>query len=582
MSEKILQLNEEIIKGEIKELVRGSVEETLNELLEAEAEKLTQAARYERNEQRQGYRSGHYSRNLTTTSGDVALKVPRLKGISFETAIIERYRRRESSVEEALIEMYLAGVSVRRVEDITEALWGSKVSPATISELNKKAYVHIEDWRNRPLQGGRYPYVYVDGIYLSRNWGGEFENVAILVAIAVNEDGYAEIEQESDVKIAPMPNTNVIGTKLMRCKGFSYRQPNVDKFVVSDGITEIADHAFDKVGRIHHVIFPESVSVFGKNIFQDSDINIITILNSTPKFTSVAMIKSNVEWLEVMYGKKKIWIYLPNTCSAPRRSRVISSLTLDEEGHVKLDSSYIMVDQIGATDEFLRAYCLISQEELLEQVTLIYPDDTNKEKKLEWEKERLTDKLRQYMKQGAEYCLKNGILSLSDFEMLFKLGAITKTNVNYLMEFAAKYGQGDIVDFLFNTVKGGKGKKPEMIEVEKLSITYPHVINLTGNMYNGKAKNAEGISVGDKLILEADRDNPWFHPVAVEVFNSKKEPLGYLGYTAASNIIQQIADDLENIDAVVETVTPLSAKIAANPNTRSKSADMTIKLIKKC
>ena len=85
--------------------------------------------------------------------------MPRLKGVSFETAIIERYRRRESSVEEALIEMYLAGVSVRRVEDITEALWGSKVSPATISELNKKAYVHIEDWRNRPLQGGHYPYV---------------------------------------------------------------------------------------------------------------------------------------------------------------------------------------------------------------------------------------------------------------------------------------------------------------------------------------------------------------------------------------------------------------------------------------
>ena len=127
MSEKIVQLNEEVIKGQIKDLVRGSVEETLNELLEAEAEKLTQAARYERNEQRQGYRSGHYSRNLTTTSGDVTLKVPKLKGISFETAIIERYRRRESSVEEALIEMYLAGVSVRRVEDITEALWGSKV-----------------------------------------------------------------------------------------------------------------------------------------------------------------------------------------------------------------------------------------------------------------------------------------------------------------------------------------------------------------------------------------------------------------------------------------------------------------------
>ena len=176
MSEKIVQLNEEIIKGQLKELVRGSVEETLNELLEREAESLTQAARYERSEARQGYRSGHYDRNLTTTSGDVTLHMPRLKGVSFETAIIERYRRRESSVE-----------------DITEALWGSKVSPATISELNKKAYVHIEDWRNRPLQGGRYPYVYVDGIYLRRNWGGEYENVAILVAIAVNEDGFREV-----------------------------------------------------------------------------------------------------------------------------------------------------------------------------------------------------------------------------------------------------------------------------------------------------------------------------------------------------------------------------------------------------
>ena len=107
MSNNIVQFNEEIIKGQIKELVRGSV-------------------------------------------------------------------------EEALIEMYLAGVSVRRVEDINEALWGSKVSASTISELNKKAYVNIEAWRNRPLQGGKYPYVYVDGIYLKRNWGGEYENVAVL------------------------------------------------------------------------------------------------------------------------------------------------------------------------------------------------------------------------------------------------------------------------------------------------------------------------------------------------------------------------------------------------------------------
>lgn len=192
MSKPIIQLNEESVKSELKELVRNSVEETLNELLNKEAEELTSAAKYERTEARQGYRSGHYSRKLTTTSGEVRLEVPKLKGVPFETAIIERYRRRESSVEEALIEMYLAGVSVRRVEDISEALWGSRVSASTISDLNQKAYVHIEEWRNRKLSG-KYPYVYVDGIYLKRNWGGEFENVSILVAIGVDEDGYREI-----------------------------------------------------------------------------------------------------------------------------------------------------------------------------------------------------------------------------------------------------------------------------------------------------------------------------------------------------------------------------------------------------
>ena len=88
--------------------------------------------------------------------------------------------------------MYLAGVSVRRVEDISEALWGSRVSASTISDLNQKAYVHIEEWRSRRLSG-KYPYVYVDGIYLKRNWGGEFENVSILVAIGVDEDGYREV-----------------------------------------------------------------------------------------------------------------------------------------------------------------------------------------------------------------------------------------------------------------------------------------------------------------------------------------------------------------------------------------------------
>lgn len=192
MSEKIIQLNEDLIKNDLKDLVRNSVEETLNALLDHEANELVNAEKYERSGERKGYRSGHYDRNFSTTSGDVTLHIPKLKGVQFETAIIERYKRRECSVEEALIEMYLAGVSVRRVEDITEALWGTRVSPGTISNLNKKAYEHIEEWRVRSLTQ-EYPYVYVDGVFLKRSWGGEVQNVSVLVAIGVGKDGFREI-----------------------------------------------------------------------------------------------------------------------------------------------------------------------------------------------------------------------------------------------------------------------------------------------------------------------------------------------------------------------------------------------------
>ena len=130
----VITIDDERIKSHLdRVVVRGSVEETLNALVEAEADRLCNAQRYERSEARRDTRAGHYERRLQTKAGEVPLKVPKLRAQTFETAIIERYRRRESSVEEALIEMYLAGVSVRRVEDITEALWGARVSPSTVS-----------------------------------------------------------------------------------------------------------------------------------------------------------------------------------------------------------------------------------------------------------------------------------------------------------------------------------------------------------------------------------------------------------------------------------------------------------------
>ena len=173
-------------------MVRSSVEETLNALLQAEADQICKAGRYQRSLERVDTRAGHYERKLETKAGAVVLKMPKLRSLPFETAIIERYRRRESSVEEALVEMYLAGVSVRRVEDITEALWGTRVSSGTVSRLNQKIYRHIEAWRNRAIEG-EFPYLFLDGVVLKRSWAGEVRNVSVLVAVAVGSDGHRQI-----------------------------------------------------------------------------------------------------------------------------------------------------------------------------------------------------------------------------------------------------------------------------------------------------------------------------------------------------------------------------------------------------
>ena len=128
-----IKVDGEAVRGHLDELVRSTVEETLNNLLDAEADQLCGAKRYERSPDRVDTRAGSYTRQLETKAGEVRLRVPRLRSLPFETLIIERYKRRETSVEEALVEMYLAGISVRRVEDITEALWGTRVSSSTVS-----------------------------------------------------------------------------------------------------------------------------------------------------------------------------------------------------------------------------------------------------------------------------------------------------------------------------------------------------------------------------------------------------------------------------------------------------------------
>jgi transposase-like protein len=188
----VIKIDAAQIHSYLDSMVRSTVEETLNKLLDQEADRLCNAERYQHSDDRTDTRAGHYNRKLHVKTELINLKMPKLRKATFETAIIERYRRREVSVEEALISMYLAGVSVRRVEDITEALWGTRVTPGTVSELNKKIYERIELWRNRPV-AENYPYLYLDGMYLKRNWGGEVHNIAILVAVGVDKDGFRDI-----------------------------------------------------------------------------------------------------------------------------------------------------------------------------------------------------------------------------------------------------------------------------------------------------------------------------------------------------------------------------------------------------
>ena len=168
MQDQILQVDENMLETRLDRLVSEKVEQLLN----AEADEITGAARYERTGDRKAYRVGHYERDLTVKAGTVTLKVPKLKG--------------------ALIDMYLAGVSTRQVDDISRLLWGERMPSQTLSDKLKGVYAQIDEWRNRPLERS-YPYLFVDGVWHKRTWGGSVENVSVLVAIGVDDTGHREV-----------------------------------------------------------------------------------------------------------------------------------------------------------------------------------------------------------------------------------------------------------------------------------------------------------------------------------------------------------------------------------------------------
>ena len=171
MPENIIQIDQHMLETRLDRLVTQKVTEILNAMLDAEADEIAGASRYERSGGWKAYRADHYERRITAKAGTLELKVPKLKGALFESAVVERYRRRGESVEEALIDMYLAGVSTRQVDDISQLLWGERMPSQTLSDKLKRVYADIDSWRTRPLER-EYPYVFMDGVWHRRSWGG--------------------------------------------------------------------------------------------------------------------------------------------------------------------------------------------------------------------------------------------------------------------------------------------------------------------------------------------------------------------------------------------------------------------------
>lgn len=187
-----IELDRNKVADWINNQIRGAMKEVLEGIMEAEAEELLCAKPYERTEERADYRNGKRKRKLTTRVGEIELEVPRMRVLAFQTEVIDRYRRMEISLEEAMIEMYLSGVSTRKITDITEALCDTTVSPAKQSRLNKKVYERLEAFINRPLEA-YYPYLYLDGMVIKSRLAGHTENISLLIAVGVNSDGYREI-----------------------------------------------------------------------------------------------------------------------------------------------------------------------------------------------------------------------------------------------------------------------------------------------------------------------------------------------------------------------------------------------------
>jgi transposase-like protein len=175
-----------------EDFVRQLVERTVQQVLEAEMTSFLGAESYERNGERRGWRNGFKPRTLKTRVGELELMVPKDRDGEFQTELFERYQRSEKAFVAALLQMYVEGVSTRKVTEITEALCGLEVSKSQVSALTAKLDAEINEWRMRPLSEA-YPYLIFDARYEKVRRGGSVVSQGVLVAIGISQTGYREV-----------------------------------------------------------------------------------------------------------------------------------------------------------------------------------------------------------------------------------------------------------------------------------------------------------------------------------------------------------------------------------------------------
>ena len=188
------QLLQQLFLGNSQESgVAKLLESVLNQILQAQVTEQVEAARYERSEDRQGYRNGSYPHQLHTRVGAITLSVPRIRGGKFTTELFMRYQRSEQALILAMMEMVVNGVSTRKVSAITEELCGTEFSKSNVSDLCKRLDPIVTAWNNRPISESRFPFVLVDAMYLKVREDGRVRSRGVMLGIGVNTDGQREI-----------------------------------------------------------------------------------------------------------------------------------------------------------------------------------------------------------------------------------------------------------------------------------------------------------------------------------------------------------------------------------------------------